>query len=43
MFIKTKFLNMANIQVQVDYVRNNHGGQSLVQGGYRYMVSTLII
>ena len=29
---------MANVQVQVDFVRNKHGGQSLVLKGYRYMV-----
>ena len=33
---------MANVQVQVDFVRNKRGGQSLVLGGYRYVVSTLI-
>ena len=33
---------MANVQVQVDFVRNKRGGQSLVAGGYMYMISTLI-
>ena len=30
---------MANVQVQVDFVGNKRGGQSLVIGGYRYMLS----
>ena len=38
-----KLENMANVQVQVDFVVNKLGGQSLVLGGYMYMVSTLII
>ena len=40
-----KFFNMANVQVQVDFVRNMHGGQSLVLGGGGggLQVSTLII
>lgn len=29
---------MANAQVQLEYVRNKHGGQSLVLGGYRFTV-----
>ena len=27
---------MANVQVQVDFLRNKRGGQSLVLAGYRY-------
>ena len=27
---------MAIVQIQVDFVRNKRGGQSLVLGGYRY-------
>ena len=34
---------MANVQVQVDFVRSKRGGQSLVLVGYMYMISTLII
>ena len=38
-----KFLNMANVRVQVDFVWNKRDGQSLVLGGYKYMGSALII
>ena len=31
------FLNMTNVQVHVDFVRNKHSGQSLVLGGYMYI------
>ena len=34
---------MAHVQVQLEFVRNKRGGQSLVLGGYMYIVSTLII
>ena len=34
---------MANVQVQVDFVRNKRGGQILVLGGYMYIIGTLII
>ena len=34
---------MANVQIQVDFVRNKHGGKSVVLEGYMYMLSTLII
>ena len=41
-YVSSKVYNIANVQVQVDFVRNKRGGQSLVLGGYIYMISTLI-
>ena len=34
------FLNMENVQIQVDFVKNKRGGQSLVLWDYMYRVST---
>ena len=38
------FLNMENVQIQVDFVKNKRGppGQSLVLWDYMYRVSTLL-
>ena len=33
---------MENVQIQVDFVKNKRGGQSLVLWDYMYRVSTLL-